>query len=102
VRVRGWGLYGHTQGAALAQCQQQVGQGRDEVPPPREGPHEGEAWGEAPAERCPVCGQRLVCTALVARTGVPPPAAPGWEQVACGSARPWETGGQPARDQGAL
>ena len=82
VRVRGWGLYGHTQGAALAQCQQQVGQGRDEVPPPQGAPHAGETWGEVPAERCPVCGQPLVCTALVPRAGVPPPAEPGWEQVA--------------------
>ena len=82
VRVRGWGLYGHTQGAALAQCQQQVGQGRDEVPPPQGAPHAGETWGEVPAERGPVCGQPLVCTALVPRAGVPPPAEPGWEQVA--------------------
>ena len=82
VRVRGWGLYGHTRGAALAQCRQQVGQGPVEVPPPREGPHAGEAWGQAPAERCPVCGQPLVCTALLPQAAIPPPTETGWEQVA--------------------
>jgi Putative transposase/Transposase zinc-binding domain len=82
VRVRGWGLYGHTQGAALVQCRQQVGQGPVEVPPPREGPHENEAWGQAPAERCPVCGQPLVCLALLPQAEIPPPTETGWEQVA--------------------
>jgi hypothetical protein len=82
VRVRCWGLYAHTQGAALALCRQQLGQGPVEAPAPRDGPHEGEAWDEAPSERCPVCGQRLVCTALLPRAGVPPPAEMGWEQVA--------------------
>jgi hypothetical protein len=82
VRVRCWGLYAHTQGDALAQCRQQLGQGPVEDPEPLDGLREGEAWGEAPPERCPVCGQRLVCTALIPRAGAPPPAAPGWEQVA--------------------
>jgi Putative transposase len=67
VRVRCWGLYAHTQGDALARCRQQVGQGPVEGPKPGDGPREDEAWGEAPPECCPVCGQRLVCTAL------PPP-----------------------------
>ena len=82
VRVRCWGLYAHTQGDALAQCRQQVGQGPVEDPELLDGLREGAAWGEAPPERCPVCGQRLVCTALIPRAGAPPPAAPGWEQVA--------------------
>jgi Putative transposase len=82
VRVRCWGLYAHTQGAALARCRQQVGQGPMEAPTPRDGLHESKAEEEAPSERCPVCGQRLVCTALLPRAGVPPPAEAGGEQVA--------------------
>jgi hypothetical protein len=82
VRVRGWGLYAHTQGDALALCRQQVGQGPVEAPAPRDGQRDGAGWGEAQPERCPVCGQRLVCTALIPRAGVPPPAEAVWEQVA--------------------
>jgi hypothetical protein len=97
VLVRGWGLYAHTQGAALAACRQQLGQGPVEAPPPWEWQSACAERGEAPPERCPVCGQRLVCTALLPRAGVPPPAVTEWEQVACGSARPWERGDEPAR-----
>jgi hypothetical protein len=75
-------LYAHTQGDALAVCRQQVGQGPVEAPAPRDGQRDGEGWGEAQPERCPVCGQRLVCTALIPRAGVPPPAEAVWEQVA--------------------
>jgi Putative transposase len=82
VRVRCWGLYAHTQGDALAQCRQPLGQGRVEAPEPLDGPREGEAWGEESRERCPVCGPPLVGTALLPRAGVPPPTEPGWEQVA--------------------
>jgi Putative transposase/Transposase zinc-binding domain len=82
VRVRCWGLYAHTQGAALAQCRQPLGQGRVEGPEPLDGPRAGEAWGEESRERCPVCGQLLVGTALLPRAGVPPPTELGWEQVA--------------------
>jgi hypothetical protein len=82
VRVRCWGLYAHTPGDALAQCRQQLGQGPVEAPEPLDGLRAGEAWGEASPARCPICGQPLVCTALISRTGVPPPAEPGWEQVA--------------------
>lgn len=82
VRGRAGGLDGHTQGAALAQCRPQVGPGPVEVSPPREGPHEGEAWGQVPAERCPVCGQPLVGTALLPHAAIPPPAETSWERVA--------------------
>jgi len=80
VLVRGWGLYAHSQGDALAQCRAQVGQGPVETPTRLEG--QGEGLGEAPLELCPVCGQPLVCTPLLPRAGVPPPRAAGWEQVA--------------------
>jgi Putative transposase/Transposase zinc-binding domain len=82
VLVRCWGLYAHTQGDELARCRQQLGQGPIETPAPRDGPHDREGWSEAPPECCPVCGQRLVCTALLPRAGVPPPAETRWEQVA--------------------
>jgi len=82
VLVRCWGLYAHTQGAALAVCRQQLGQGPVETPPPWEWQRACAERGEAHPERCPVCGQRLVCTALIPRVGVPPPAATAWEQVA--------------------
>ena len=83
VLVRGWGLYAHTQGAQpWPSAGSKWAKGREEVPPTTGGTHAGETWGEVPAERCPVCGQPLVCTALVPRAGVPPPAEPGWEQVA--------------------
>ena len=82
VRVRCWGLYAHTHGAALPLCRPQVGQGPVEASEPVDGQPEARHGTDAPAERCPVCGQRLVCVALVPRAGVPPPTATGWEQVA--------------------
>ena len=82
VRVRGWGLYAHSQGAELALCRQQVGHGPVEAPALLESPRDGKGWGEESPERCPVCGQPLVCVALVPRAGAPPPGEQGWEQVA--------------------
>jgi hypothetical protein len=82
VLVRCWGLYAHTQGAALARCRQELGQGPVEVPEPVDGQPDARQGAEVPPERCPVCGQPLVCTALIPRAGVPPPAETGWEQVA--------------------
>jgi hypothetical protein len=82
VRVRGWGLYGHTQGDALARCRQQLGQGPVEAPAVVAGQDEGTGWGAEHRERCPVCGQPLVCTALIPRAGAPPPAAAVSKQVA--------------------
>jgi len=82
VLVRCWGLYAHTQGEALARCRKQLGQAPVPGPEPvaLQPPIPQEV--DASAERCPVCGQRMVCTALIRRAGVPPPAAKGWEQVA--------------------
>jgi Putative transposase len=82
VRVRCWGLYAHTHGVALAWCRQQLGQGPIESPALLGRPREGEGGGEAQPACCPVCGQPLVCVALVPRAGAPPPGAVGWEQVA--------------------
>jgi hypothetical protein len=72
VVVRSWGLYAHPQGAALARCRQQRGPGPMEAPASRTCPAEGAHWGAAPGEGCPVCGQRLGCTALLPWAGAPP------------------------------
>jgi len=82
VYVRCWGVYAHTQGTALARCRSQVGQDPVEAPVPVDGHPEAHEGTEAPPEHCPVCGQPLVCTALLPRAGVPPPTATGWEHVA--------------------
>ena len=82
VRVRCWGLYAHTQGNALAHCRQQLGQEPVEIPRVWDAPRESAGGAEEQPACCPVCGQRLVCTALIPRAGVPPPHAPSWEQVA--------------------
>jgi hypothetical protein len=82
VLVRYWGLYAHNQGEALAWCREQLGPGRMAGPEGVARPHEGTGWAEVPLEGCPVCGQPLVCRALLPRVGVPPPAETGWEQVA--------------------
>jgi hypothetical protein len=77
VRVRCWGLYAHTHAEVLAQCRRQLGQEPVEVSAPLEGPDDDGRGVEASPECCPVCGQRLVCTALIPRAGVPPPAETG-------------------------
>ena len=82
VLVRCWGLYAHTQGAALARCRPQVGQGPAEVPEPVDGQPASRQGAEGEPERCPVCRQPLVCTALIPRAGAPPPTNMRWEQVA--------------------
>ncbi len=82
VRVRCWGVYAHTQGQELALCRQQLGQPPVELPVPRDRQCDREGWRPEDPACCSVCGQRLVCTALIPRAGVPPPAATGWERVA--------------------
>jgi hypothetical protein len=82
VLVRSWGLYAYTRGPALAVCRQQLGQGPVEVPPLLDWQSACAERGEAHPECCPICGRRLVCTALIPPAGVPPPTAAAWEQVA--------------------
>ncbi len=82
VLVRGWGLYAHTHAEALAYCRQQLGQDTVEGPVPEDGQSVSPQGAAADPERCPVWGQRLVCTALMPRAGAPPPAKTAWEQVA--------------------
>ena len=70
--VRCYGLYQATQTAALALCRAALGQ-------PPVAVAVGLDWqtvcaqrGEAHPERCPTCGQRLVCTGVIPRGGAPP------------------------------
>src|SRR5262249_7294322 len=75
--VRSYGLYHPSKAAALAVCRTALGQPPVEVP----------AWldwqtvcaqrGEAHPERCPSCGQLLVCTGVIPRGGAPPRVVPG-------------------------
>lgn len=75
--VRSYGLYHHTHAEALARCRTQVGQPPVLVPVAL-------AWqtvcaqrGDAHPERCPACGQLLVCMEVIPRGGAPPPARVG-------------------------
>jgi Putative transposase len=75
--VRSYGLYHPSHAAALAVCRAELGQ------PPMEAPA-ALAWqtgcaqrGDAHPERCPTCGQRLVCTGVIPRGGAPPPVRAG-------------------------
>jgi hypothetical protein len=95
VLVRCWGLYAHTYADALAHGRQQLGQDAVAGPGPEEGPSDSRPGAAADPERCPVCGQRLVCTARMPRAGAPPPTKTEWEQVACGGGRPWPAGSGP-------
>src|SRR5262249_25173084 len=79
--VRSYGLYHSTQVEALAVCRAHLGQLPVEVPLPL-------AWqtvcaqrGDQHPERCPACGQLLVCTGVIPRGGAPPP-VPCGEQAA--------------------
>ena len=75
--VRSYGLYHPSRAAALAVCRAALG------PPPLEAPAALD-WqtvcaqrGEAHPERCPTCGQRLMCTGVIPRGGAPPPVLAG-------------------------
>ena len=70
--VRFYGLYHHTQSAGLSWCRAALGQ-EPVVEPEEMGWQEYCAQrGEAHPERCPRCGQRLVFTGIIARSGSPP------------------------------
>ncbi len=80
--VRWWGLYHGGQAEALAGCRRQLGQAPVVIP-------SRVAWqtvcgqrGEAHPERCPSCGQVLVCSGVIARGGAGPPARMEEEEAA--------------------
>jgi Putative transposase len=70
--VRSYGLYHHTQAEALAACRTALGQPPVVVPVELDWQTVCAQRGEAHPERCPTCGQRLVCTDVIPRGGAPP------------------------------
>jgi hypothetical protein len=75
--VRSYGLYHPTQAEALAVCRTALGQPPVEPPPALDWQTVCAQRGEAHPERCPTCGQRLVCTSVIPRGGAPPPVLAG-------------------------
>jgi len=75
--VRSYGLYHSTQVKALAICRTALGQPLVETPVPLTWQTVCAVRGEAHPERCPTCGQRLVCTGVIPRGGAPPPVRAG-------------------------
>ena len=70
--VRSYGLYHHTHATALGRCRVQVGQPPVVVPVPLDWQTACAQRGAMHPERCPACGQLLVCTGVIPRGGAPP------------------------------
>jgi hypothetical protein len=70
--VRSYGLYHPTQAEALAVCRTALGQPLLEAPLALDWQTVCTQRGDAHPERCPTCGQRLVCTGVIPRGGAPP------------------------------
>jgi putative transposase len=75
--VRCYGLYQHTHAKPLAICCTALGQAPMEVPVCLDWQTLCAQRGEAHPERCPACGQLLVCTGVIPRGGAPPPVRAG-------------------------
>jgi hypothetical protein len=75
--VRSYGLYHQTHTEALAHCRAALGQPPVEPPPALDWQTVCAQRGEAHPERCPTCGQFLVCTSVIPRGGAPPPVRAG-------------------------
>jgi hypothetical protein len=71
--VRSYGLYHPTQAEALACCRAALGQPPVEAPVVLDWQTVCAQRGDRHPERCPTCGQLLVCTAVIPRAGAPPP-----------------------------
>jgi len=71
--VRCDGLSHHTPMEALARCRAHLGQPPVAVPEPLGWQTVCAQRGDAHPERCPACGQLLVCTEVIPRAGAPPP-----------------------------
>ena len=71
--VRCYGLYHHTHLEALALCRAHLGQPPVAMPEPLVWQTACAQRGDAHPERCPACGQLLVCTEVIPRAGAPPP-----------------------------
>jgi Putative transposase/Transposase zinc-binding domain len=70
--VRSYGLYHPSHAAALAVCRAALGQLPVEVPAALDWQTVCAQRGDLHPERCPACGQRLVCTGIIPRGGAPP------------------------------
>jgi hypothetical protein len=70
--VRSYGLYHPSHAAALAVCRAALGQPPLEVPAALDWQTVCAQRGDAHPERCPTCGQPLVCTDVIPRGGAPP------------------------------
>jgi hypothetical protein len=75
--VRCYGLYHHTHAEALGRCRAQVGQPPVVIPVALDWQTACAQRGDMHPERCPACGQRLVCTGVIPRGGAPPPVRAG-------------------------
>src|SRR5438093_1063450 len=71
--VRCYGLYHHTHMEALALCRADLGQPPVAMLEPLVWQTACAQRGDAHPERCPACGQLLVCTEVIPRAGAPPP-----------------------------
>jgi Putative transposase/Transposase zinc-binding domain len=70
--IRSYGLYHGLQAEALTLCRTALGQAPLEVPRCLDWQTVCAQRGEGHPERCPTCGQRLVCTGVIPRGGAPP------------------------------
>ena len=75
--VRCYGLYHHTHAEALGHCRAQVGQPPVVILVALDWQTACAQRGDMHPERCPTCGQRLVCTGVIPRGGAPPPVRAG-------------------------
>jgi hypothetical protein len=75
--VRSYGLYHPTQAEALAVCRAALGQPPVEAPVPLDWQTVCAQRGDLHPERCPACGQLLVCMGVIPRGGAPPPGLAG-------------------------
>ena len=76
--VRSYGLYHPTQADALAVCRTALGQPPMERPAMLDWQTVCAQRGDLHPERCPACGQLLVCTGVIPRGGAPPALAGAW------------------------
>ena len=73
--VRSWGLYQARHADALTVCRAQLDQPPVVLPVRLDGQTVCAQRGDAHPEQCPICGQLLVCTMILPRGGVSPPAS---------------------------
>jgi hypothetical protein len=70
--VRFYGLYHHSKTVPLAVSRAPLGQPPVERPARLDGQTSCAQRGETHPEKCPTCGQLLVCSAIIPRGGAPP------------------------------